>query len=70
MIRPESLHILITFDGRILESLDDVLSLVQSLWQLDSLRDRVFLPDLINGSTLIMRSFDIDNFVTIALDVV
>jgi hypothetical protein len=65
-----SLHILITLDGRILESLDDILSLIQSFGQLDSLRDGILLTNLIDGCTFIMRSFDIDNFVITTLDIV
>jgi hypothetical protein len=65
-----SLHILITLNGRILESLDDVLSLIDSLWQPNGLLDRILLPDLINGCTFIMRSFDIDNLIISAFNIV
>jgi hypothetical protein len=65
-----SLHILITLDGRILEPLDDILSLINGLWQLNGFRDRIFLPDLIDGCTFIMRSFDINDFVITAFNVV
>jgi hypothetical protein len=69
-IRTASLHILITLDGRILESLDDVLSLINSLWQLNGLRDRIFLSNLIDRCTFIMRSFNIDDFVITPFNVV
>jgi hypothetical protein len=69
-IRTASLHILVTLDGRILEPLDDILGLIQSFGQLDSLRDGILLTNLIDGCTFIMRSFDIDNFVITTLDIV
>jgi hypothetical protein len=65
-----SLHILVTLDGRILESFDDILGLIQSFGQLDSLRDGILLTNLIDGCTFIMRSFDIDNFIITTLDIV
>lgn len=53
-----------------LESLNDTLGIFEALRQSNCFLHHILLTNLVDCGTLIMWSFDIDNFVSIAFDVV
>jgi hypothetical protein len=57
-------------DSTLFESLDNALGVVQRFRQPDSLLYHILLPDLIDSSTFIVWSLDIDNLVRVAFDIV
>jgi hypothetical protein len=55
--------VLITLDSRILEPLDHLFGLIDGLGQFDRFLHSILLTNLINRSTFVVRSLNIDHFV-------